>query len=411
MTKTKDIKPISKEEAIKEIYQQQIQAPSYVTRPFYGARLLILCLIISLLSGLVAGFFSNTFFGTDFVYQSLPASQQSKEVPDLNFFLSQDEQAYGKILSQLRSQIVGFYKKKAQSENILDSLYYEKDFLGSGVVATSDGWLLTHQQVIADKDFVVITADKKVFEPLKKVTDPLTGVVLVQISAKELSPVKFANLDYLQPTDPLLVVRYSAQNHGSDIVKTAIQRFSYHDQNKGSDFLLSTERIDRYLKIADDFELVYNGGAIFNDKSEVSGLLFESGRDKIRLAIPSYYLKTAVNNFLASASEVIRNNFGVHYLDLSESLGLKDGISEGKNKGALLLGNLDLKIMAVTDGSPAAVSGLKAGDVILKINNEEIDEKNSLTKLIQDYAPGQELTISLVRAGKDMTVKAVLGEL
>jgi serine protease Do len=279
------------------------------------------------------------------------------------------------------------------------------------VVVTSDGWLLTHKQVVDNQDFVVITADKKVLEPLKKVIDPLTNVVLVQISAKDLSPTKFDDLNYFEPTSPLLVVRYSLQNHGSDIIKTSIQRFAYHDQVKGSDFLLSTEKIDHYLKIANDLELVYNGSILFNDKSEVSGLLFESGRDRIRLAVPSYYLKSGVNNFLTSANEVIRCNFGVHYLDLSESVGLAEAVSEGRNKGAVLLGSVDSKIMAVAEDSPAASSGFKAGDIILKVNNEEVDEKNSLTKLIQDYTPGQELTLTVLRDKQTMEIKVVLGEL
>jgi len=359
----------------------------------------------------VAGLTGNTFFGTNLVIETSLNSQKSSEVMDLGSFVSQQDQTYNKSLSQLRSQIVGFYKKRAVAENILDSLYLEKDFLGSGVVVTSDGWILTHKQVVDSQDFVVITADKKVLEPLKKVIDPLTNVVLVQVSAKDLSPAKFADLNYLEPTSPLLVVRYSSQNHGSDIIKTSIQRFAYHDQTKGSDFLLSTEKIDRYLKIASDLELVYNGGILFNDKGEVAGILFESGRDKIRIAIPSYYLKSGVNNFLASASEVIRGNFGVHYVDLSESLGFAEKVSEGRNKGAVLLGSVDSKILAVAENSPAASGGLKAGDIILKVNNEEINENNSLTKLIQDYTPGQELTITFIRDSQETTAKVVLGEL
>lgn len=410
MVKAKDIKPINKEETIKEIYQQMEPLRSFI-KPAGSLKVILLCLIISLLAGFVAGLTGNTFFGTNLAIEPSAKPQQKAEVLDLDSFLSQQDQIYSKTLSQLRSQIVGFYKKRPAVENILDSLYLEKDFLGSGVVVTSDGWLLTHKQVVDSQDFVVITADKKVLEPLKKVIDPLTNMVLVQVSAKDLSPAKFADLNYLEPTSPLLVVRYSPQNHGSDIIKTSIQRFAYHDQTKGSDFLLSTEKIDRYLKIASDLELVYNGGILFNDKSEVAGILFESGRDKIRIAIPSYYLKSGVNNFLTSASEVIRGNFGVHYVDLSESLGFAEKVSEGRNKGAVLLGSVDSKILAVTENSPAASGGLKAGDIILKVNNEEINENNSLTKLIQDYTPGQELTITFIREGKETTAKVVLGEL
>lgn len=409
MAKTKDNKKDISDETIKEIYQQEIQAPPKL-KSFGEFKILILCLIISLLSGFVAALVKDSLVSQELYMETPVVNSNKSQVLDLEFLLSKEDQAYNKVLSELKSQIVGFYKKRV-GEDILSSIYLEKDFLGSGVIVTSDGWLLTHYQVIGEKDYVVITSDKKVLEPIKEIEDPFSNMVLVQVSVKDLTPVKFADLNYLQATDPLLVVRYSAQNHGSDIVKTSIQRFNYHDQVKAADFLLSTEKIDHYLKIADDFELVYNGSVIFNEQSEVAGLLFESGIDKIRLAIPAYYLKSIVSNFLSSASEVIRSKLGVNYVDLSESLGLPEEVAEGRLKGAVLLGNLDADVMAVEEGSPAEEAGLLAGDIILKVNNEEINEKNSLTKLIQDYTPGQELTLMILRGDEEAEVKVVLGEM
>jgi len=414
MPKVKDIKKIQKEiigeGTIEEIYKQDFQAPLKISKSSGSLKTAILVIFFSVIGGFLGGVASNGYVSQDLTAITQINTNNTPEVIDLEFLLSKEDQEYSKVLSQLRSQVVGFYKKRT-SEEILGSLYLEKDFLGSGVIVTSDGWLLTHKQVVGNEDYVIITADKKALEPLKEVVDPLTNLVLVQVSASDLAPVKFADLNYLQVTNPILAVRYSAQNHGSDIIKTSVQRFSYHDQVKANDFLLSTEKIDHYLKITNDFDLVYNGGILFNGNNEVVGLMFESGRAEIRLAIPGYYLKSAVSNFLSSSAEVIRSQLGVNYLDLSESLGLAENITEGRVKGAVLLGNLDLNILAVAEGSPAAEAGLKAGDIIIKVNNEEVDEKNSLTKLIQDYTPGQELTLTFIRAGEEQEVKVVLGEM
>lgn len=410
MPKIKDLKKESSEETLNEVYKQEIQAPPK-NKSFIEIRIIIFCLIISFLSGLVAAFVKDLLVdGNPVVITPETSVKEKTVVPDLEFLLSKEDEASSGVLSQLRSQIVGFYRKK-KTQEILPSLYLEKDFLGSGVIITSDGWLLTHQQVIDKEDFIVITADKKILEPLKTVKDPFSGAVLVQVSAKDLNPVKFADINYSQVTDPLLTVRYSAQNHGSDIVKTAIQRFAYHDQVKPLDFLLSTEKIDHYIKIADNLEMVYNGAALFNSKSELIGLLFESGREQIRLAVPAYYLKSAVNNFLSSAGEVLRSNFGVSYLDLSEALGLPAAVAENRVKGAVLLGSVEQNIMAVKEGSPAQNAGLKAGDIVLRVNNEEINENHSLTQLVQEYTPGQEISLTIVRDGKEAIVKVVLGEL
>ncbi|MBU1131390.1 S1C family serine protease [Patescibacteria group bacterium] len=411
MTIVKKDKKNKSTDAIEEIYKQDIQAPTIIKNRT-GFKIIIVCLIISFLSGFIGAWLKDALIGQSIITYAPTAAQPNTEteILDLEFLLSKEDQQYNKVLSELKGQLVGFYKKRS-GQGILDSIYLQKDFLGSGIIVTSDGWLLTHSQVVGNEDYVVITADKKVLEPLKEVADDFTKTVLVQVSAKDLTPVKFADLNYLQVTDPLLTVRYSAQNHGSDIVLTSIQRFAYHDQVKPTDFLLSTEKIDHYLKVTDDFDLVYNGAAVFNNQSEVVGLLFKSGREEIRLAVPGYYLKSAVSNFLSSSAEVIRSSLGVYYVDLSESLGLPEEVAGGRLKGAVLLGDLDANVMAVAEGSSAAEAGLEAGDIILKVNNEEINEKNSLTKLIQDYTPGQELTLLVFRAGEELEIKAVLGEI
>ena len=403
--------PTEKKEVIKEIYQQEILQPRLKT-PLISSKVFIFYLLMSVMAGFLAGFIQDFWFD-DYQANFINPTEESKSLKeplDLNFLLQQQDSTYTRALSQLKSQVVGFYKKKA-SEEILDSLYLEKDFLGSGIVVTSDGWVLTHQSVIKDNDYVIITANKKILEPLKEVMDLFSGTVLIQIAAEGLSPVKFADLNAIQATEPLLVARYSAQNHGSDIVKSSIQKFSYHDQSKGRDFLLSTEKIDHYLKLANGFDAVYNGAVLVNEKVEIVGLLFVSGRPEIRLATPGYYLDSAVSNFLKSSSEVIRSYLGVHYIDLSESLGLPEEVIEGRVKGAVLLGEAKEDILAVAKSSPAETAGLKAGDIILKVNNEEVDEKNSLTKLIQDYTPGQELTLTILRDKQTLEIKVVLGEL
>ncbi|MBU1036693.1 S1C family serine protease [Patescibacteria group bacterium] len=398
-----------KKEIIAKIYQQSFTSPTKSSG--VSSKVFFFYLIVSIIAGFLAGFVQDLWF-SDYNQIIVPTinTNETKEVLDLNFLLEEDDKVFNQALMQLRSQVVGFYKRRSK-DNILDSLYLEKDFLGSGLAVTSDGWLMTHQSVVKEEDYVIITPDKEILEPVKTVIDPFSQTVLVKVLSQNLSPVRFADLDAIKPTDPLLVARYSMQNHGSDLTKTLIQKFAYHDQSQGSDFLLSTEQIDHYLKISSTLDAVYNGGFLLNEHMEVIGMLFDSGKEQIRLAVPSYYLNSTVNNFLESSEEVIRSFLGVRYVDLSEALGLSDKITEGQSKGAVLLGDSENDILAVIDKSPAAVAGLEAGDVILKVNNEDVDEKNSLTKLINDYTPGQELTLTISRAGEGQEIKVILGEL
>ena len=399
-------------ETLAEIYQSEIQRPKALVRSAVGLKALLLLLAVSLIGGFWAGFVQDNLF--DGYYQGLALNNTSAkpepELLDLNFLLKEQDNQYDRVLSEIRSHLVGFYSQK-EGSGILDSVFLESDFLGSGIVVTSDGWLLTHRSVVGDGDYVVVTGNKEVLEPQEEVADEFSGAVLVKIAKDNLSPVKFAEVNNLSPTNVLLAARYSVQNHGSDIVKTSLQKFAYHDQAKAEDFLLATEKIDHYLKAANEFKLTYNGAALINENNEVVGLMFDSGRNLIDLALPAYYLKSAINNFLVNSQEIIRSSLGVYYIDLAEAIGLGHEVSEGRTKGAVLLGSSVKNVLAVEPGSAAAEAGLEAGDIVIKVNGEEVDEKNSLTKLIQDYTPGQEISLTIVRAGEEMEIKLILGEI
>ncbi|MCX6785472.1 MAG: PDZ domain-containing protein [Candidatus Komeilibacteria bacterium] len=422
MPKIKDLS--SQKAAITEIYDQQIQQP-YHGRAVVSFKLLLLLLFTSVLGGILGGLIHAGWFSGQ-VNQNVnqpgnlnlnlnsDTTVKKTEILDLNSLLKDNtnNDAYAKVLHELKSQVVGFYSKKAAVPGIFDSLYLEKDFLGSGVIVTSDGWILAPRSVVKDQNYIIVTADKRIFDPQKAVVDNFSNSVLVKIEAKNLSPVSFSDLSTLKTTDTLLSLRYTLKGNGnSEIIKTAVAKFFYHDQGKGADFLLASDKEDHYLKMSNDFEALYNGAPLFNDKGQVAGLLFNSGRSIIDLAIPAYYLKSGVSSFLTSSSVVARPSLGVNYLDLSEVLGLSADVSENRLKGAVLLGDAKRSITAIVPNSPAAKAGLQAGDIIVKINNEELNESDSLTKLIQEYPAGQEITLTISRKGNEQDVKITLGKL
>ena len=398
---------------MEEIYGSEIERPRVLARSAVGFKALLLLTVVALIGGFLAGLVQDNLFES--YYQgwgavNLEPKAEGPKLLDLNFLLKDQDNQYDQVLSEIRSHLVGFYAVK-KSQGILDSVFLEKDFLGTGVVVTSDGWLLTHHSVIGEGEFVVVTGNKEILEPVQQVEDAFSGAVLVKVAKDGLSPARFADVNSLSPANALLATRYSLQNHGSDIVKTSLSKFAYHDQAKPEDFLLTTEAIDHYLKTAGDFSLSYNGATLVNEANEVVGLMFDSGRSAIDLALPAYYLKSATNNFLVNSQEIIRSSLGVYYLDLSETIGLEAAVTEGRLKGAVILGNAAKDILAVAEGSAGETAGLAAGDIVIKVNGEEVDEKNSLTKLIQDYTPGQEISLTVVRQGEELELKAVLGEI
>jgi len=407
----------NKKKVMEDIYRSQdIEQP--LVENNFGLKWLIFILLISFAGGFLAGFvyfnyftFSETRIFNNNVQTATSTGADRNQVLDLNFLLKEDTAQEIKFLAELRQPLVGFYKKRSGGV-VLDSLYLEKDFLGSGVAITSDGWILTHQSVLKNLDGVVaMTADKKILTPTKILIDKFSGLVFAQLPVNNLTPVKFADSNNLKPAAVLLASRYLPLQNGVEAVRVALQKTSYHDQASGEDFLLLTDVIDNYFKISEELETSYNGSPLLNDQNEVAGLLFIAGKDYVNLAMPAYYLQSAVDKFLSNNQKIARGSFGAHYLDLSETVGLSAAITEGRIKGAVIMGDAKREILAITPGSAADKAGLKAGDIILQVNGEDVNELNSLTRLLQNYSAGQEITLKVFSKGKEKELKVTLGNL
>lgn len=401
-----------KKEVLEEIYKQPFAKPLEI-KGLASGKILIGALILSTLAGFLAGLIEDAWLNDYFNNNSnQPNANANNSVPDLDSFIKKEEdQDYQQVLNQLQKQLLGIYRKKSDKD-VFSSLYLEKDFLGNALAVTSDGWLITQESLVKDSAYVIIDSKKKVLEPLKTVIDPLTHVALIKVAAEGLSPARFADFNSLEAGQAILAARYAGEGRGFSLARTSLESAAYQERTSGKDFLLSTEKAEHYLKLSRGLESGFKSAPLFNDRAEVVGLL--DGLDKageVKLAVLSVYLNSAVDNFLASSNQVIRPLLGVRYLDLNSALGLSEQVSEGQHQGAVLFGDAENKISAVAVGSPAEKAGLKAGDIIVKVNQEVIDERNSLTKLIQDYTPGQEITLTVFKKGQTSEVKAVLGEL
>jgi serine protease Do len=302
-------------------------------------------------------------------------------------------------LDTLRQQVVGIFQKKAASDLPIANIYTSQDLVGHGAIITTDGWILT-TIAAQPKDLVVMTFDKKIL-PIKSATqDPLTGAWFIKVDASGLKAVELVDVSHLPLTQAVALVKFLVAPYNLMVSQDNLDSIWYGNNNQGSDFVRSSEKIDYYLKITNN-----SVGLVF----DVNGSLI--GLSKNGLVVPVSYLQRAISSLTSNGGKIVRTYLGVNYLSLSEAWGLPDKFTEKKTKGALLMGDVSKKLLAVVDKSPAQVAGLKAGDIIVKVNNEEINEANSLTKLIQDYPPNTEVELTFWRAAVEQKVKFVLGKI
>ncbi len=269
--------------------------------------------------------------------------------------------------------------------------------LGSGFIIDPSGFVVTNNHVIADADEItVILHDESALKATVVGRDSKTDLALLKVETKQKLPaVSFGDSDISRVGDWVLAIGNPFGLGGS--VTTGIISARARDIQAGpyDDFIQTDASINRGN----------SGGPLFNLKGEVIGIntaIFSpsGGSIGIGFAIPSNMAKQVVFD-LQKFGKTRRGWLGVRIQSVSdeiaETLGLKDP------KGAL--------VASVTPDGPAAKSGLRAGDVILKFDAKDIDEMRRLPRVVAETAIGRSVPVDVWREGKRQTLSVVVGEL
>ena len=268
--------------------------------------------------------------------------------------------------------------------------------LGSGVIVSSDGYVLTNNHVVAnaDKLFVVI-GDKQNF-PAKVVgTDPQTDVAVVRIDAKDLPAAALGNSD--------------AVNVGQWVIAIGNPFQLMHTVTAG--IISAKGRSSVGLADYEDFFQTdasinpgNSGGALVDLSGNVIGINTaiaspSGGNIGIGFAIPINMAKQVMES-LISKGKVVRGYIGVLPQDINENLAKALNL---KSTAGVLVGD-------VTPKGPADQAGIKRGDVILSFDGKKVENATQLRLMIADTAPKASAKVSLLRQGKTIDVIITLAE-
>jgi Do/DeqQ family serine protease len=270
--------------------------------------------------------------------------------------------------------------------------------LGSGVVVTTDGYILTNNHVVDGADNVTVDFTDGRSMPAKIVgTDKPSDLALLKVNGTNLHAVALGDSDNVKVGDVVLALG-NPLNVGQTVTMGIISA-------KGRSTGVGDGSYEDFLQTDAPINHGNSGGALVNTKGELVGInsqiLSESGGNiGIGFAIPVNMAKHVMND-LRTNGKVTRAQLGVTVqpvtTDMAESLGLK------QTSGAI--------ISSVTDGSAAAHAGLKRGDVITSFNGQPVRDTNSLRNRVADAAPGTAADVTIVRDGAEKHLSVKLDEL
>lgn len=264
--------------------------------------------------------------------------------------------------------------------------------LGSGVIITADGYVLTNNHIVEDADDVRVSIGESNKRYVAKVVgrDALTDVAVLKIDATGLSPATFGDSDQLEVGDVVLAIG-NPFGVGQSVSRGIVSALS-----RG----VGIGQFEDFIQTDAAINPGNSGGALLDTEGRVIGinsaiLSRSGGFAGVGFAIPINLVRSVAEQ-MVNTGRVERGFLGVAPQDLTEDLTSQFGA----DKGAL--------ISQVTDESPAARAGLKAGDVITKVNAVEIRDARHLLMTISQIAPNTEITLEYIRDGKKQSSKTRL---
>jgi serine protease DegS len=258
--------------------------------------------------------------------------------------------------------------------------------LGSGVVVSDKGYILTNAHVIADADEILVAfQDNQTASASVVGVDPETDLAVIHVDDGPLAPIAMGSSDAIRVGDQVLAIGnpFGIGQTVSMGIVSAKGRYGL-GESPYEDFLQTDAAINPGN----------SGGALIDTSGRLIGinsLIFSrsGGYQGIGFAVPSK-LAMGVLDMIVREGRVIRGWLGVEISANAE-------------------GRRGLHVAAVVPGGPAAVAGLRPGDYILAVNHEPALDARALVGLIATAQPGSEITIEALRGQERIALSATAG--
>lgn len=268
--------------------------------------------------------------------------------------------------------------------------------LGSGVVISSDGYIVTNNHVVQGADSLLVTfSDGRELNAKVVGRDPQTDIAVIKVDATDLPAVTFADSTKIEVGDRVLAL---GNPFGiGETVTTGIVSAKGRRPGLGLDY-------EDFIQTDAAINPGNSGGALVDVEGRLIGintaiLSRSGGFQGVGLAVPAN-LVSHVTNGLVKSGKVVRGYLGVRAQDITPALA--ESLNLPNRTGAL--------VADVEPETPAAKAGVQSGDVVIAVNGEPVQDASRLTLTVGSIAPGTKVKLEVLRDGKNKELNLVTAE-
>jgi serine protease Do len=265
------------------------------------------------------------------------------------------------------------------------------------VIISNDGYILTNHHVIDGAEKIKVDLnDNRTLQAKLVGSDPPSDLAVLKVEATNLPVLALGDSDKVRVGDVVLAIG-NPLGIGQTVTMGIISA-------KGRQTGLSSGSFEDFLQTDAPINQGNSGGALVNTNSELVGINSQilspsGGSIGIGFAIPANMARTVMDTLLKDG-KVRRGQLGISVGRVTAELAEQLGATEGKG----------VYVAEVQPGSPAERAGLRKGDVIVALNGVELNDSNTFRNLIANAGPGTQVTLTVLRGGRQQAITATLGE-
>ena len=358
--------------------------------------LIVLCMIVSGGVGFGGAAAANALFGND-----TPSSAKAGSVKTTGYTLEDatgSNKTVQEITKEARPSVVEIKTESVSSDSWMQQ--YVTQGAGSGVIITSDGYIVTNNHVIEGASKITVTtSDQQEYDAELVGTDPITDIAVLKIKAEGLTPATYGNSDQLAVGDMAVAIGNPLGELGGTVTAGIISALDRELAIDGKTMTL--------LQTDSSINPGNSGGGLFNGDGQLIGIVVakSSGSDVegLGFAIP-------INKAADVAQQILENG----YVSGQPSTGMSYTESSGQSSTMDRLFNngqsTTYVYIAAVDGTNAQKAGFQKGDMVYAVDGTEITSFNTLSSIVTSHSVGDKLKFTIVRNGQKMDLTLTLEE-
>lgn len=375
--------------------QEQIPQRRPVRRThfvFFAVILILLCL--------AAGFVGSAAFS---VLGDTKNIAQLAAGQDGNKIVTQDEEDIAGVVQKVGPSVVSVVTSLTRTS--FDGAQ-EYEGAGTGIIVGADGYILTNKHVVEDSETVsVILSDGTTYDDVKVIgTDPLNDIAFLKIPGVTNLPVaQLGDSKSLRIGQKVIAIGNALGQYQNTVTSGIISGTGRPVTARAATGL---ETLTDLIQTDAAINSGNSGGPLLNLQGQVIGMNTAVAEDAqgIGFAIPIAATKGMLKGVLAG--KAVEHPFiGVNYVSITPEVATEYKLAV-KMGGYVVA---DSGQSAVVAGGPADKAGIKDKDIITKVNGVEVGDKGSIASLVAEYSSGDTIELTILRSGKEMTLKVTLG--